>query len=1123
MAKFWDASEAGFFFKRPDSGNSKEWKFVLSELEMLFVEDKAEKIENDYMIPHSVAASFGEEERSILSLPEVFPYYISIKTSGTIGFKGFHYIVEFLRPDGSPFINPVVIGSLITISPEREYMFSSPQFQIVSVAMSTNEKLKILVSHKDLMRDGLLSVAKLKEYGKTVEAILDGIIEKQKIVVPDKLSINVRKCEDGSYTVEPVLLKKNIVDGETKYNPIENASFAPAFSKKDIVEASYVGSNGVRYVFDDNLIKGLQEVKKYKKIDQKTAEELIIGASSKFDSSIFEFDLKFYADRVIDIAEYVRKNLPYIRPDNGGWLPEEGEAGQGEDNPLEGIEINKETSKVLYEALHAAQSDKKESFVYEERVIPITPKVVEIIETAYRKFWGTTGIDEPDPDGGTELPIDQPGGTAGPEGGNPPATGGGNEPAPEPVVKTKKKVLIIEDNIEQLKYIEKKRSDESNQITNENILNGLAEDIRLYQHQKDGVAWILKCWKEGYKGVLLADDMGLGKTAQALAFISGRKANSEKLFRQSVLIVAPVSLLENWKEEIKRFVKPGLFKSTVSFYGDEAARFKVMSGLDLTTIAENHIVLTTYETLKQYQLYLGKIDWSVMIIDEAQKIKNPTTMAAMAVKAMKYDFAIAMSGTPVENSWIDLWSIVDFVMPGKLSSLNDFNTNYQNKLVKFKNDQKELEQLGKQLKKNLEPIFLRRLKKKYLKDLPHKKIIKKKEVMPEEQRIAYESIVREAKNKTEEGTVNKKNMLQIIAQLRDVSLYPYLATYSDKALMEEDLNTVINSSARLKWTFQVLINIRSKNEKALIFVTSKKMQRLVHRLVEEVFGIEVEAPINGELLSGKRQRIIDKFCNAEGFNVLILSPEAAGIGLNITAANHVIHLGRCWNPAKEDQATDRAYRIGQKKDVNVYIPMACHPKLGENAAFDEKLDELLEFKRKLSDSVIFPTGDSEADGIGIYTTIINIGGGKGTDDSSETGYWKIEDMKKLDGYVFEQVITDLFNNIKDYQASKTPDHNDNGADVVVYCDTKQKTGYLIQCKQTSTDNAMGKVGVEEVLGAIPYYQNLHHYKFRGVVVTNALKYSRNAIEKAKQNNIRLIAAPELKSLFEKYPTRKTLF
>ena len=117
----------------------------------------------------------------------------------------------------------------------------------------------------------------------------------------------------------------------------------------------------------------------------------------------------------------------------------------------------------------------------------------------------------------------------------------------------------------------------------------------------------------------------------------------------------------------------------------------------------------------------------------------------------------------------------------------------------------------------------------------------------------------------------------------------------------------------------------------------------------------------------------------------------------------------------------------------------------------------------------------------------------------------------------------LFNNIKDYQASKTPDRNDNGADVVVYCDTKQKTGYLIQCKQTSTDNAIGKTGVEEVLGAIPYYQNLHHYKFQGVVVTNAHKFTKNAMDKANQNHIKLIAEPELKSLLEKYPTRKALF
>ena len=178
------------------------------------------------------------------------------------------------------------------------------------------------------------------------------------------------------------------------------------------------------------------------------------------------------------------------------------------------------------------------------------------------------------------------------------------------------------------------------------------------------------------------------------------------------------------------------------------------------------------------------------------------------------------------------------------------------------------------------------------------------------------------KQKKHVTKIGKKNMLQVIAELRDVSLFQGLSLYNEMALANMDVNKILNSSARLKRTFQILMNVKAANEKALIFVVSKKMQRLLVRLINEIFEIKVETPINGEVQSAQRQHYIDRFCQSNGFNVLILSPYAAGVGFNITGANHVIHLSRCWNPAKEDQATDRAFRIGQHKNVNVYLPMS---------------------------------------------------------------------------------------------------------------------------------------------------------------------------------------------------------
>lgn len=1095
MANYWKVNETGYFFRNENTEYDRDWNVIATELDMLFLEGRADKRQTGYLLLHEEAAKMNTEERELLTLPEVFPYFLSVRTNSTINNKDFRYIVSFLRPDGTPFVNPIVIGSLIKITEERQYMFNLSQFQIVQTAKKCNAKIQTLQSRDELIDNGLATMAKIKEFAGDVQAVLDKYTNEMKVVMPDKLSVKVKQNEDGSYRVEPVLLNTR----DFQVIQFDDESFEKAFDDAEEVKGNYLAKDGTKFVIDSDLQGGLKQIKQYSHLTHQEAAELIACPATKFESNVFEFDLADYAERVKEIGEYKKKSLPGVNPDLGSWLPDEGEAFSKSSDILENMGLiddyyrSDEFIDEAYKKIIEARKYDKNTIKINNKAIDLTPAFVDFITRKIDALEKRKQV----------API--------------------TEGSPAKGIK-EQDVLIIEDNFSVLGYTAKKqnaainRFSETQEVNENNICSGLSDNIKLYQHQIEGIQWMLNCWKEGHKGVLLADDMGLGKTMQALAFISGRKNVAKNLFKKSILIVAPVSLLENWQTEIKKFVKPGIFDNVIKLYESGITKYKKQGILDLHEIEENHVVLTTYETLRTYQLYMGKIEWGVMVIDEAQRIKDPTTRLSLAVKAMNYDFAIALSGTPVENSWVDLWSIMDFVVPGKLGSLTDFNKNYQSRLKKFKNDNDELSKLGTQLKNDLEPVFKRRLKKDYLAELPNKEIKKFPDIMPPKQMEAYKAVIEKAKDTQKK--IGKKNMLQVIAELRDVSLFPGLSLYNEIALANMDVNSILNSSARLKRTFQILMNVKAANEKALIFVVSKKMQRLLVRLINEIFAIKVETPINGEVQSAQRQHYIDHFCQSKGFNVLILSPYAAGVGFNITAANHVIHLSRCWNPAKEDQATDRAFRIGQNKNVKVYLPMSMHPSFGEGRSFDERLDKLLDFKRDLSDSVIYPTGDDQDDVLKMYGAIVGESNTLQTSNEKKKIYWNIDDMSLLEGTMFERVITDLYNNMPGYQATKTPDSNDHGADVVVYCDSGNKKGVLIQCKVTSTDKRIGKTAVEEIYGAIPMYNKEHNKNFEGVVVTNGIGFTAEAINKAKNCRIKLIARDELGKLLRKYPTER---
>lgn len=1085
---YWTCSEEGYHFHW--EGDSPQWEDIHTELDMLEMEGKAVKVGDSYRISHETAVSFSRDERELLTLPPIFPYPLFVGKEGLPQNNSFRLKVNFQKADGTYFMNPEVIGSYIDIRPGCCYMCSEAQYAILKSASSCNAEIGRLKEREKILACSLRYVALIKENAKKIDARLDPFLEKIDVVAPDYLSISVKEDTDGTYYASPIILN---ADG-SPYGEKDASEFGRKFKNGSKAQRSYMGKDRTYYVFDQEQQDGLQQIKEARKLTKEQAKTLVLSPQSVFTGAPFRFDRGEYSDRVIEYGAFIAKKYPYLNGIEGGWLPEEGSVGRED---LDGIdeldepEVTDENVANLKELIENAFAKNKSSISYQGKTYKLTGAFIE-------KVMGKDDV------------TDSTGGSAD---GEKPKEDRGN--------------LISEENAESVGYEQaneqrrQKRREARFQklgadLSMEQVLSGFKDDVVPFSYQKEGIRWMAQNWKAGYQGVLLADDMGLGKTMQVLGLISGVKNAYGEKDMNSVLVVAPVSLLANWESEFIHFVKEGVFEEIVPLYGNSFRDFKRGHDLrlDFSPVAKNRIVLTSYETLRNYDISFGCIDWSFMVLDEAQKIKNPVTLITNAVKSMKYDFAIAITGTPVENAWVDLWSIMDFVEPGRLRDLKNFCNTYQNQLRKLQGDMAGQEALGKKLEQELQPIFLRRQKTDYLEGLPHKEVIPKPVLMPPVQREAYEKIIAVAKKR------KKKDILQVIAMLRDTSLCPYLTSYADSTFENMSVDAFFNMSARLKATFQALVNIKARKEKVLIFVTSRKMQRILKRFLEKAFGISIQPPINGELIGLKRQQIVDAFNQKEGFAILILSAEAGGVGFNITAANHVIHLSRCWNPAKEDQATDRVYRIGQKKEVHVYLPIAQYE---GGDSFDVKLDRLLQYKRSLSQSVIFPTADTEVDGQDMYNELVGWNNDMESGSACSTSsYWTIEDTDKVTGDVFERMVAKLYASIPCYAAEETKHTNNYGVDVVVETDQKSRRGLLVRCQQMM-GASLSQDSVEAIYSAIPFYEKKLGYHFSGVVVTNALDFTSHDKERAAAAGVKLIARQDLTKLLERYPLEKDLY
>ncbi|MDG2094361.1 MAG: DEAD/DEAH box helicase [Phycisphaerales bacterium] len=465
----------------------------------------------------------------------------------------------------------------------------------------------------------------------------------------------------------------------------------------------------------------------------------------------------------------------------------------------------------------------------------------------------------------------------------------------------------------------------------------------LRPYQLRGLGWLSFLDRLGL-GACLADDMGLGKTVQLIALLQWERA-SERAPEQGyppTLLVVPTSVIGNWERELSRFA-PEL--SVMVHHGPTRhvgeSFTEAVRGVD--------VIITTYALVSRDQDSLQMQPWHRVVLDEAQYIKNPPTKQTAAIRSLTTDRRIALTGTPVENRLSELWSIMEFCNPGYLGDVSDFRRQFARPIERHRDSRQ-----ASQLKKLIQPFVLRRLKtdRTVISDLPDCVETREFATLSREQAALYEQVVDGMLGKVDrsDGIQRRGLILAMLGKLKQICDHPALAESGDDLahLIKpdgEDIGSLSARSGKAQRMMTLLEEVLAAGERALVFTQYRRMGRLLSAMIEHDLGAE-SLFLHGGTPVAKRQKMIDGF-QAEECNtpVFVLSLKAGGLGLNLTAANHVFHFDRWWNPAVERQATDRAFRIGQVRTVHVH-KFVCMGTL------EERIDQMIQEKTALAENII---------------------------------------------------------------------------------------------------------------------------------------------------------------------------
>jgi len=651
--------------------------------------------------------------------------------------------------------------------------------------------------------------------------------------------------------------------------------------------------------------------------------------------------------------------------------------------------------------------------------------------------------------------------------------------------------------------------------------------VKLKKHQEDGVVWLQTCHRlrPRRRGSLLADDMGLGKTLQVLTYLAWCIEHDKELQLSSpsapwrpILIIVPLILLENrtWEKEIGERFTGGVFDPLLVLHGTaiKALRRPTVTGPEVAIgkpaipheeFTKHRVVITNYQTVVNYQHSFAQLlpdtqksIWSVIITDEAQEFKAPPTKVSHAIKALHPDIHIACTGTPVENRFLDLWNLVDAIQPALLGTSEEFRQKYE------RNESPLPERLTR-LKQNLlfghKNTFVMRREKSDVLDLPSKTIAPLYADMSDWEVNMHEELV---------GSIGASSHLAVLHRL--VALYQHPTLLEEKGGPLEP-RKLLQQSSKLRAVVSKLREIKSRQEKCVIFAYRIEMQQILAAVISCECGITVDI-INGvrektgpqgssatQSSKQNRESKLRKFRESRGFNVIILSPFVASIGLTITEANHVIHYGRWWNPAVEAQATDRVYRIGQERPVFVHLPILRDSTNRLNKSFDESLHEMILDKQHQAREFLMPLPEEDRLGEELLGRIK--GQGRPTNAAEPV---TSEGVDALPPHLFEALIACLLED-QGHRTILTARSNDHGADVLSFHEGEV---WIVQAKHTAREILVGSLAMSDLMAARMSYATPLSYSVCLMAVTNG-NFSGETQKEASQHGIRLLDRRELMS------------
>ncbi len=1031
-------------------------------------------------------AELADAEAADLNLSELSNVVLHIKHVGVITQQNFKFSYEWYRA-GRPLPAVKRIGCFLVIS--NSYFRMPCQFFKIAEGI---DKINSILSEKIDQR--LLALKEIKDYlpESTNRSItIDGYLNSTKVIYANALELIPQQLTND-VNFDPILLLHSKINNSTEFesdessfkpilNPSEHNDFINKFRNHTECQPNYSFGSGKYLIISDDLRKALTIVRKMQHEPLTTKLEFLKNPKAVLVEQGLNEDMidSIYSDRVSGFGERHVKVIPWIKIEGQKWFPDEN-APVGLIIGDQSLSLNSNECLIVKKQLLDALKKGLPSIEYNGITIPAhTETISKVADLVPAKPIDITNSLK-NQKNGQGINTDE----------------------------KRKYVLYVKDNLEDVQYHPRfyPRHEELTYNTSPSILKN-----SLKEHQELGVKWLVECYQKGVTGVLLADDMGLGKTFQALTYIAWLKENMQqgRIPNRPILIVAPTGLLKNWKQEHDIHLhEPGLGE-LVQAYGkhlkhlqDRAQTDALVKPLNSLKLKEADWILTTYETLCNHQTSFAGVAYSAVIFDEMQKIKTPNTRITDAAQTLNSDIIIGMTGTPIENRLADLWCLVDTLQPGRLGTLKEFSDKYEKDIC-----EENLTKLKKELTEptacHAPPFMLRRMKDGTLKDMPKISYHDVVEDMPPTQAKAYMRVLNEAMDKENQ---ERGRQLDAIHKLRSISLHPgeYQSNFTDDSFISE--------SARLKATFRILDEIYKKREKVLIFIEFSKWHQtnFLPAILKRRYGLKrMPTSITGSVNVENRQYNVNLFQEeSDSFDVMLLSPRAGGVGLTLTNANHVIHLSRWWNPAVEDQCTDRAYRIGQKKEVHVYYPMAKHPELGEDS-FDFNLRSLLDSKRNLSRNLLMPAISLNDEDQLIKNVIFGA-----SSQLKQKSILSFEDIQYMEPLQFENWIINECNNKcinLGFFAQRTQRSWDYKADIIVKNNHGEIVG-IIQCKHTQQQIAMSSDPISQLIEARKNYKSTVEPLL--IAATNAVDFNDNAKLLATQENIYLLAKSRILNVGE---------